>query len=80
MSKRSQIRSRCQCGHQIIKIDGEWLHVQPHPEHACACKNPAPGLIDHRLGAKPPKTTAAGICCNSDSMLRKGDTGYGGTC
>lgn len=50
--RRSKIRSRCDCGHRIILVDGHWQHVEPHPKHACSCTEPKPsdkiGIRSHR--------------------------------
>lgn len=44
MTRYSKTRSRCACGHKIIRVDGKWHHVEPHPpgKEQLACDNTCP--------------------------------------
>ena len=53
MGQRSKTHSRCQCGHKTILVNGHWQHTEPHPDHACSCKEPAPGIIGQFRTSQP---------------------------
>ena len=70
-SSRSKTRSRCDCGHKIILVDGHWKHIEPHPEHACSCTEPKPSK--HIAQFRTEKITPAqcGIAVLGNTMLRR---------
>jgi hypothetical protein len=70
MTRYSETRSRCSCGHLIILVDGHWVHKTPHPEHACTCTEPKPSehIGMHR---EKPAQVRCGIATLNLSMERR---------
>lgn len=72
---RSKTRSRCDCGHRIELVNGKWQHVEPHPEHACTCREPKPSdrITGPRLIRKAEwdKFTPCGIATLNSTMERR---------
>ena len=66
-------RVKCKnCGHKLIKKGGDWIHIEPHPDHVCRCIKPEPWKRDTsaRVIVKIPM---GGVTTYSGMMQREVD-------